>query len=415
VSIRRTTAASLGLALLVAPAVIGLSATQALAEGSFAGSTPSGQLTSTSFTVTANATKKGTKLTLTGPGSYSASKSSPAGTFDSNTATIKIDASVGGLPNGTFTASISNGESRTFYSNFAPSTPSGFTADTTAGDANDVTLQWNRGSEPDLLGYKITDGGGNVRNVGLDACSGSSCTYPLYYDNPKPGTYDYSYQLSAIRSGGCASGTCAPVESSKTDTRTATLVTPKPAPSPTPSPSAGGGSTTTGGTTGSGTTGGTTAGGTSTGGTTGSGTTGGTTTGAGTSGGTASTSGGTTVSPGPAPTLPALDSAALERRALALNFNAFSPSLGIPKLPPLPATLPDIAGAAQPLPSGTFDPSLPYADQSETTKTTSLIADPIGSIRSIDTEQLAKSLAVALILILMAAHLRRWIGAHVED
>jgi hypothetical protein len=300
--------------------------------------------------------------------------------------------------NGSWTATLSGGNTgtRTFTINYNPNTPSAFSA--SGSGARDVSFSWNKGSEPDLTGYTLTDGAGNVIDSNITTssagCSSSSrCSYGLYYASDHPGTFDY--QLIAKRSaagGGTLSST--PTPSAQATLTAPPKPTPPPTTQPTPDP---GGSPAPGGTTGGGPP---------------SGSTGGTTPG-GTSGGS---SGGHIGNPGPKPTLPpnAANPVIAQRRAFALTFNAFSPSLGIPKLPPLPSTA--LPSLEQPLPLGTYKPSLPYSPKSETTKTTSVLTQPIHFVTNVlDSKQLAKSIAGALILLLVGAHLRRFLGTHVEE
>jgi hypothetical protein len=404
VSIRRTAARSLGVLALLSPA-LGLVAAPANASAAdFVNPSSDGQVV-TDLTIRANApgctptiTKScpsGTTLTLKGPGGTITATAKNSSSSYSVSASVPADAA-----NGKWTADLSGGNtgSRTFYTSFAPATPTGFTAE--GSGAHDVLLSWAKGTEPDLTGYVLYDGAGNVLDGSIAAgqvCSGSRCSYALYYDNPTPGTYTYDYQLSALRSSGGCSTCGTTVESARTADRSASLTTPKPAPSPTPEPTTAPGGSTTGG-------GGSTSG---SGGTTGSG---GSTSG---SGGT-TTGSGTATKPGAKPTLPTLDAVAAQRRAFALNFSAFAPSLGIPKLPPLPATtLPSLG--SQPLPEGTYKPQLPYQAETETSKSTNILSSPIAAVSSIDQAQLARSLAIALILLLTAAHLRRFLGTHVEE
>ena len=56
------------------------------------------------------------------------------------------------------------------------------------------------------------------------------------------------------------------------------------------------------------------------------------------------------------------------------------------------------------------EPQLPYQPQTETIETTSVIRQITGVGSEVDYEQLAKSLAVALILLLAGAHLRRFLA-----
>jgi hypothetical protein len=397
----RRTACTLGAVALLTPAVIGLGAGTAFASGSFSSPTPDNgsTLSSASFQVRAATTAKGTSVSLTGPGGFSASKSSSTGLTASSNQTVTLDpVDASGYPNGTWTARVSSGETRAFYSNFAPAAPTGFAAESSQGDPHDVFLSWTKGSEPDLQSYTLYDGAGNALQSSISAasaCSGSSCHYALYYDNATPGTYSYSYTLTASRSGGCGASSCPDVESAKSSESTASLTTPKPPPpSPTPRPTTAGGST-------GGTTGGSGGGSSSSGGGAG-----------GSTGGSSSAATGGITSAAPA-ALPTLDPG-VQKRAFALGFSNFSSSLGIPKLPPLPSTTVTLPGEA-PLPQGTYVPTLPYKSATETTHSRSIVANPIGSITSIDHAKLAKCLAFALLLILSAAHLRRWVGSHIED
>lgn len=123
------------------------------------------------------------------------------------------------------------------------------------------------------------------------------------------------------------------------------------------------------------------------------------------------------MNPGPKPTLPTLaDPIVAARHAFALQFNAFSPSLGIPKLPPLPSLSAPAFGGEAPLPTGTYNPTLPYQPQSTTEKTTTVFSQRIAAVRDVlDSAQLAKSIATAFILLMAGAHLRRFLGTHVDE
>ncbi|MCU1601582.1 MAG: hypothetical protein JWO22_2291 [Frankiales bacterium] len=361
-------------------------------------------------------------LTVTDPAGGTAGSTSKTASRGTSTTSLSLSVNVdGSTRNGAWGVTLKSGSNTTlthFYTNVAPATPSGFSVSTTDGDPNDVFLSWSKGGEPDLQSYSLFDGSGKLLQSGItpdSACSGSTCHYALYYNNPTPGTYSYSYALSASRTGGCSSGSCPSVESGKTSTRTASLVTPSPPPpSPTPQPTRAGG-TTGGGSTGGGTTGGAatsgdpTTGG-STGGSTGDASTGGTSTGAGASTGGSATGGVIKPSAGPLPTL----NPDFARRATALGFNSFNASLGIPKLPPLPDTTVTLPGSETKEQQGTYNPTLPYKSVASTPTRSGGILSPIASTVGIDPEKLATSLAFALILIMSAAHLRRWIGAHVD-
>lgn len=327
-------------------------------------------------------------------------------TAQSQTISLKVDPSSGGTvrANGTWVATLSGGNtgSRTFSTNFSPATPSG-PFQVISSDSRNVSFSWSRGAEADLTGYTLTDTTtGQAQDVSLSACGsspGSGCSGSFYYPSGSPGLHTYT--LVASRKQGCPG--CTGTLQSSPATTSADLGSVA-GPSPSPSPTGSGGTSGSGSTSG-GTTGGSSGGGTSTG-------TSGSSGPSGSTGGT-SPSGSGSGSAAPKYVLPSLKPAS-PRQAFALTFNAFAPSLGIPKLPPLPATALPGTGE-QPLPLGTYKPSLPYSPQTETTKTTSILSSPTAFVRSIDTAQLAKSLATALILLLVGAHVRRFLGAHVED
>jgi hypothetical protein len=415
---------ALAVATMAAPllaTVLVTTSSPAAASGTWTSNTPSdgAVLTGGSFTVGAviSAGSNAATLTLTGTdtadSTCTAKTSSRGGAFSQQT-TISIsvpNSSCSSARNARWTATLSGGASgsRTFYTNEAPATPSSFDAE--GSGARDVSFTWDRGNEPDLTGYGLWDGSGNpLAAIGLDHCNGSLCTYAIYYPSDSAGTH--SFQLAARRaSAGCSS--CGSYVESGRASASATLVNPPPppppSPTPTPTPTGGTGGTTTGGSTGTGSTGGTTGGSTggTTGGTAGSGSTGGST-------GSGSTTGGVAVKPTAKPTIPSLPQRlAASRRNFALNFRAFAPSLGIPKLPPLASLSPTVGGPA-PLPLGTYSPTLPYQPQTETVKTTSVIRQITGVGSTVDWGQLAKSLACALILLLAGAHLRRFLAVRSE-
>jgi hypothetical protein len=324
--------------------------------------------------------------------------------------------------NGAWTATINGGSARVFYSNFAPTADPTNVAAAAVGRTQ-VDLSWSySGTEPDKAGFEIVEThNGTSRTVGpVGSCSGSTCGYSFTYDQPAVGTTEsYSYTVTALRqSGGCDS--CGTYTRSGTSSSAgAQLVGPPPPPSPTPTPSPTGG--TTGGTTSGGTTTGSTSGGTtgSTGSTTGGSTTGSSSTGGSTSGGsttgtsTGGSTGGSTTgqSAGKPIAVPTLPPIVASRKAFALGFNKFSPALGIPKLPPLPAITSPAVGSG----SDTYAPTLPYKAGSGTKKTTSVLSSPIAAVTHLDTEQLAKSLAVALLLLVCAAHVRLFLAASDDD
>jgi hypothetical protein len=303
---------------------------------------------------------------------------------------------------------------RVFYTNFKPTADPANLAASAVG-RTEVDLSWSySGNEPDKAGFEIVEThNGASRSIIAPAssCSGSTCGYALTYEQPAYDTTEtYSYSVTALRSSGCSS--CGDFTRSNTVSgATAQLVGPPPPPSPTPTPSDGstGGTTTGDATTGS--TGSTTGSTGSTTGTTGGSTTGGSTTGGATTGGTtggSSTTGHTAGKPIAVPSLPPI---VASRKAFALGFNKFSPSLGIPKLPPLPAITAPTVGAG----NDTYAPTLPYKGGSSTKKTTSVLSSPISAVTSLDTTQLANLIAIGLLLLVSAAHVRRFITATDDD
>lgn len=333
--------------------------------------------------------------------------------------------------NGTWTVQLSGAQSdsKAFVLKVPPKTPASVRAQTTA--FREITLSWTRGSEPDLSGFTVYDGSGAVlrEGIGTGACSGTSCSATFSYGDDDSG--ERSFRLRAHRAA--APGSSEVVDSAQSDTASTTLEA-KPQPTPEPAP--------TGGSTGSdpGSSGGDP--GTSTGsdpgttggsdpGTTGSdpgttgGSTGGSTTGPGGSGG--STSGstggaeGSTSGSSPRPqaigTGSTSDGKALERRrAFALTFRAFAPKLGIPKLPPLPKVQAPVVGEEE-LEDGTFEGTLGYDDQEVEEKVSILGSQRIGGAvnGALDSEQFMRFVAAALVMVLTAAHLRRWLGATAPD
>lgn len=425
-SVRRNAARTLGALALAAP-LLAVSVPQALAAGSWSSPTPAdgAVLSSNGFTVQVAVSSRSSAVTLSvtgraaGSAFCSASTSSNGGPLSgAQTLTLTFPASSGGCAaarNAQWTAVLSGGASgsRSFTTNAVPAAPSGFSAQ--GSGARDVSFTWSRGSEADLSGYTLYDGSGSVIDSAIDLshCSGSVCAYGLYYPSDNPGSHDY--QLSARRASGGCSSCGSSLESPSKASSSATLTPPpKPTPSPTPDPTTapdGGG--TGSGTTGDGSTGGATSGGSTTGGSTGGSGSGSSTGGS----GTGTSGSGTAIKPGTKPAFPSLtDPAVASRRTFALQFSAFAPSLGIPKLPPLPATsLPALSGEGA-FPAGTYDPALPYQPKTTTEKTTSVLSQPVAAFRDVlDSTQLAKSIAVALILLMAGAHLRRFLGTHVEE
>lgn len=401
-------------AVLTLPATAGLALTTAgpaLAAGSITSPSSENQVFSSGGSVTASATVQAgssdTTLSLVGPGYPKTSKVVKQNLLNDQTASIAVSTGGGaGIHNGTWTVTLTGGSSATrhFITNFPVATPSGFAAQ--GSGSRQVTFTWTRGAEVDLSGYTLLDSAGNVLQDGIDpasSCSGSSCTLSLTYPSDNPG--DHGYGLVAHRPG----GTCSCALSSGTATASATLTSPPPPPPPSPttgpsqqpSPS-GGGASPTPAATGSPAPGGTS-----------NGTGGGTPAKGGSDGGPSPAAGGTATA-GSAPkggaAIPTFD-ATIRRQAFAQTFKAFAPILGIPKLPPLPATdAPQLAGE-QPLPQGTYLPTLPYKPRSTTetvaTRTVRTVSSAVEQV--VDPSRLATSVAIALLLLMTALHVRRFV------
>jgi hypothetical protein len=361
-------------------------------------------------------------LSITAPGGSPVVVKSGQGTLTNSASTLdySLDASCysncpSGLValNGTWTIRLAGGasDSSSFVLRVPPAAPTGLSAQ--ADGYRAVILSWTKGQEPDLTGWTVYGDGGSLQDVGTDACSGSSCSTTVTY--AADGTGQHTYSLVAHRAMG--PGSTDTVDSPQSSQASATLS----APAAPPSGSSTGGSSSTGGTTGGstggGSTGGSTTGGSTSGGSTGS--SGGTVYGS--TGSTSPATGGSTASTGAPTSSGAIGSSSkvpvsvAQRRTFALTFKAFAPKLGIPKLPPLPAAQPAVA----PLPDGTYGKTLGYKDVVSRQKVSTpkaaarRVTGAVGS--ALDSSQFLRSLAGALVLLLAAAHLRRWLGSHTPE
>ncbi len=415
-TVRALTAAAL-LAPLAAAGLVAV-ATPALAAGITSPGNGVTYATDTTIAIRADiSTTTRTELRLKDPSGAEQVVDSGAGTLTNNAATLSydLDTSCATYPspscsgraparNGTWTVRLAGGAtgSSTFVVRIAPAAPTSVAAN--ADGTRAVVVSWRKGDEPDLVGWTLYGDGGVVQSlIGLDSCSGTACSTTVTYGSD--GTGQHTYQLSARRS--VEPGSSENLESDRSPSVSATLDAPAPAPASSPAAGSTDGGTSSGGSS-TGSTGGTSgSGGTSTGGGTTS--SGGTTSPGGTSGSTASGTNGSHPTGLGTSSKPA--AAIAQRRAFALTFKAFGPKLGIPKLPPLPAT---VQPAVAPLPDGTYKKVLGYqpvtthekvsAPKAAATKLTGAVGS------AFDSEHFARSLAGALILLLLAAHLRRWLG-----
>jgi len=350
------------------------------------------------------------RLSLTSPSGEAQVVATAGGGLGSGTLTYRFDtgcwtypsSSCTGrrpAPNGTWTVTQNGGGagSSTFVTRIPPAAPTGVSA--VALSPREVRLTWARGAEPDLVRWTVLEGSAVVQDgVGLDACSGDTCSTVVRYASE--GSGDHTYAVRAHRT--TAPGSSETLASPSSATTSARLEPAPAAPSdPTPAPAGSGtgdggsgpGSTGDGGTTGGAApgTGGAPAPGEAT--TTGAGV------GPGAGGGTPPPAGGDIPS----------------RRASAPGFSTFGPQLGtLPALPqaPAPAIAPDPG-------DGTFEGTLGFEDQ-VLTERVEVAQGPTGRVASavgeaLDGERLATSTAGALVLLLSGAHLRRWLGIAPQD
>lgn len=382
-----------------------------------------------SFTISASYGASGTshRLTLTSPGGPEVSiATAAADRLNGGTMSYTMDTGCWTVgcsgtklaPNGTWTVTQSGGstDSSTFVTRIRPQAPTSVAA--TALNPREARVSWRAGDEPDLTGWAVLEGSEVVvAGIGRSACDGSTCSAVVTYATE--GSGDHTFAVQAFRS--VAPGSSSTLDSPLSAPASVRLESPPPPPAQ--EASGGGEESGTGGETGSsgstgGSTGGTTSGG-STGGSGGGTTTGGS--GSGTSGGGAGTPGGTAAPFGTGTTsagASADQQAVAQRKAFALSFSAFGPKLGIPKLPPLPQA--QAPAVAPELPDGSFAPTLGFEDQVITERVpvaqgpTERVRNVVGS--ALDSERLLRSTAGALVLLLLGAHLRRWLGsAAAED
>jgi hypothetical protein len=255
-------------------------------------------------------------------------------------------------------------------------------------------FSWSANSEPDLAGYDLVDvtdssprdltpGG-----VGTNVCDSSGCAVDIDFGSSAAGT-SRSFVIDALRYTSPSHS----AEISSGDSAPATVSFPAPPPPPSSAPAASGSGTTSGG---SGTAG------SSSGGTTSGGTTSGT--GGSSSGGT--TSGGT--AGGQAAGGRSGHSISASRPSAALK--AYLPSFSAGAAPNLPSVVTEV----KPLPEGTYKPTLAYPDQvvneavHHDTKGVAAVRSEI--VRVLNVAAVWKTLAGAVLVLLVAAHLRAWVA-----
>jgi hypothetical protein len=304
--------------------------------------------------------------------------------------------------NGRYTASLSGGTTgtRTVYLQVPPAAPTGVAATATA--QHRVKVTWAANKEPDLTGYDVfaSDGTVVVENLPIDTLS-------YEFDLPDSGyggEHGYVVRAHRLACANCPDNS-AQLDSPLSQPGTVTLTEPTPEPQPSDDGGSGGTSTGGGDNTGNGgygNDGTTSSGGTSTGGNS-------------SGGGTTQPSGngyddaGNTSGSFSSGSKPAA-AVAQQRAAFGLTFKNFAPKLGAPKLPPLPQFAP------QPLPEGTYDPLLNYGDDKEPGGGAAVASGPSLTTSVVETfteafqgARLFRSIAIALLLLLAAGHLRLWL------
>lgn len=324
----------------------------------------------------------------------------------------------GGTPayNGRYTATLSGAAtgSRTVTLNVPPAAPTGVTA--TATGTHRVKVGWAPNREPDLTGYDVFTAAGQTVVANLPYTQTS-----YEFDLPDTGYGgDHSYvvrahRLACVNCDGSTDQLDSPMSGSATVTFTEPTASSDPGSGGYTGTGGSGTGTTGNGTTGNGSNGNGNGGSTydGSGATTGNNTGGGTTTGSGTSTGTTTdgynTGSGGSFSSGAGKSNPAAD-AARRQAAFSLSFKSFAPKLGAPKLPPLP----QFASPTVELPEGTYDPLLDYGNKTVAEKehvatggVTGQIVDSV--VEVFQGKRLFRSIAIALLLLLAAGHVRIWL------
>jgi hypothetical protein len=282
----------------------------------------------------------------------------------------------GAAPNGSYVASLSNGASVTFRVAVPPVAPTGFTA---SAEGTSAVFRWQPNPEPDVVAYDVVDASGtDVTPGGVDAgsvCDSSSCSVDVDFGSSAAGT-SRTFRVLAWRSTAPGAGT----HVAGGPSAPATVEFPAAA---RPSPSSSGGTPTAAG--GGGSTG---AGGGRTGG--GRHAPGGATGGA--TGGHRGTGRGRVPVPG-------------------TDLRGVLPAQLAGSAPALPSVVTEV----KPLPEGTYKPTLAYPDQvtrERVRKPEVAIAQSVTTTlsRALDHGPLLRGLAGAVVLLLLAAHLRAFVA-----
>ena len=147
--------------------------------------------------------------------------------------------------NGIYTVTLNNqgrSKSASFTLLIPPAKPTGFTV--TPNSPTNATFNWSANSEPDIVGYEISNSAGSVASESSSACSSGSCSSgPVDLGSSVSG-HTERYSLTALRSCGnasCSSGHVASASSASASTDFPAAPTPTPTPTPTKSTGGGGG------------------------------------------------------------------------------------------------------------------------------------------------------------------------------
>lgn len=222
-----------------------------------------------------------------------------------------------------------------------------------------VTVRWTRGPESDVTGWTVGDGTTEQR-VTPEACSEGSCSTSFTY--PEDATGERTYAVRAARP--CGVEDCPDVLGAPTASPAVPLTDTPPSTGPSAGPS--------------------------------------------------------TAAPGAPGASPGPGGGTGTAQTFAQGFSSFAPALGLPKLPPLPETsAPSVAG---PQVADSFDSGFEFGDEEEEPGG----PDPLIASRGRDSvlestgglfedEQLLRSVAGALLLLLAGAHLRTWLARSTPD
>lgn len=377
--------ATLAVGVAAAPAMAATSLTVSNGSGSVAGQTLRAPATLTvTGTDSSSLSRRTLTLSMTSPTGQTttlASRSASAGSSGS----VSASADLTHVVNGDYVFALSDtGSSATPTATVTlavpPASVAGF-----AGTVNGTvaSFSWTANTEPDLVGYDLRDGSTDLTPGGIDdatVCQSGSCGVTIDFGPNARGTTQ-TVQIVALRH--TAPGSSGTVASDPASTQVTFAAPPSPAPS---SPA----STSGGGRSGAGSSGGS----------------GSATTGAG--GANAAGSGSTvgTTRSGHSATRP------VTGKHPATELRAFLPTSTAGAAPNLPALTTEV----QPLPEGSYKPTLAYPDQTLTSAVhqpgTSSPAAVVTSdiVRILNVQELWKALAAAAVLLLVAAHLRAWMA-----